>query len=285
MFYSRKLKALVQWEQSSLQMIIQMVTFLRKKDMRYFLLFIVLLFCHQGYSQSSKVKVTLKSGTVVTGKVTELVVTDHIKLVIAGIETTIPMSKVASLEEVASSRPISESSDTSFKTFLESGKYEVEDNNAYPDSFNLEIEGQKITMVLVRGGTFNMGYDGKHSLSMKSEPVHTVKLSSFYISKQHVNNQTASKLLGFKTKAKKLQQPFSTSKWDVAYDLVSSISAIINKPYRLPTEAEWEYTSLQPFSDQFFGKEKYFDWCYDFWSEYTNTMQINHQVHLLEEIM
>ena len=59
----------------------------------------------------------------------------------------------------------------------------------------MEIGGQELTMVLVKGGWFNMGYDGRHSLSWNTEPIHKVTLSSFYVSKQVLNRHAAETVL------------------------------------------------------------------------------------------
>ena len=156
------------------------------------------------------------------------------------------------------------------------GIYEITDQGNYPESFVLELDGQKITMILVRGGVFNMGYDDRHSLSMKSEPVHQVTLSSFYISKEAISRRVTQKLLGLKIKNdKKIDNFFATDKWDDASRLVQAIADATHKPYRMVTEAEWEYASLMPFAKQIFGEERYQEWCYDFFDEYESTSQVN----------
>ena len=237
-----------------------------------FLLMFVSITC---YSQSSNVRVILKDGVTITGMLKELVITDHVTITISGVDSTIPMSQVESIEDVVKNNEV-------VKNFLnvlsaeKYGIYEITDQGNYPESFVLELDGQKITMILVRGGVFNMGYDDRHSLSMKSEPVHQVTLSSFYISKEAISRRVTQKLLGLKIKNdKKIDNSFATDKWNDASMLVQAIADATHKPYRMVTEAEWEYASLMPFAKQIFGEERYQEWCYDFFDEYESTSQVN----------
>jgi hypothetical protein len=237
------------------------------------LLMFVALTC---YAQTSSVKVTLKSGVVISGTLKELVVTDHITLNISGVESTIPMTEVDKIEHIEGKDNVEPKTDSNVLTHDKYGIYEITDQGNYPESFVLELDGQKITMMLVRGGVFNMGYDDRHSLSMKSEPVHQVTLSSYYISKEAISRRVTQKLLGLKIKNdKKIDNFFATDKWDDASKLVQAIADATHKPYRMVTEAEWEYASLMPFAKQIFGDERYQEWCFDYYDDYESTSQVN----------
>jgi len=237
------------------------------------LLMFVALTCN---AQTSNVKVTLKSGVVISGTLKELVVTDHITVNVSGVESIIPMTEVDKIEHIEGKDNVEPKNVSNVLTPEKYGIYEITDQGNYPESFVLELDGQKITMILVRGGVFNMGYDDRHSLSMKSEPVHQVTLSSFYISKEAISRRVTQKLLGLKIKNdKKIDNFFATDKWDDASRLVQAIADATHKPYRMVTEAEWEYASLMPFAKQIFGEERYQEWCYDFFDEYESTSQVN----------
>ena len=222
------------------------------------------------YGQTSTAKVVLKSGVTITGVIKEMVINDHIKITVSGVDTTISMSDIESITNVEGNEQKAAVSTSSFaaskKTY---GTYEITDQNSYPETFVLELDGQKLNMVLVRGGIFNMGYDSDHSLDMESEPVHQVTLSSFYVSKESVSRRVAKKLLNLKLKEdKRIDDYYSTYDWDEADKLVKSIADLAGKPYRMLTEAEWEYVSLMPFAKDIFGDQKYVEWCYDFFDKY-----------------
>ena len=95
--------------------------------------------------QAEDVKVTMKSGSTITGELKELVATDHVTLIIAGVESVIPMNEVASIEKVSTSQ-ITAKEETSN---LKYGQYQVTDTKEYPDSFTLKVGDQELTMVLV----------------------------------------------------------------------------------------------------------------------------------------
>lgn len=230
------------------------------------------------YGQTSTAKVVLKSGVTITGVIKEMVINDHIKITVSGVDTTISMSDIESITNIEGNEKNGGNSTSSFAETSKKayGVYEITDLNSYPETFVLELDGQKLNMVLVRGGVFNMGYDDKHSLDMKSEPIHQVTLSSFYVSKESVSRRVAKKLLNLKLKEdKKIDDYYSTYDWDEADKLVKSIVDLANKPYRMLTEAEWEYVSLMPFAKDIFGDQKYVEWCYDFFDKYKPNDQIN----------
>lgn len=245
--------------------------------MKRFFIFIIIC-CALISVHAELVKVTMKNGTVFTGELKEFVPTDHVTVIVAGLETTIPISEVASVDNpVAHQEPSvkkQDNSDTDSK--LQYGKYAITDTKEYPDSFVLHIGDQELTMVLVRGGWFNMGYDGRHSLSWDSEPVHRVTLSSYYVSKQYLNRHAAETLLG-KKKISDSVKPYNCKYRNDAEELIKEISTRSDAPYRLLTEAEWEYAALMPFANTIFTNNKYAEWCSDFFEKYSAADQINPQ--------
>lgn len=243
-----------------------------KKVFFLFFMFVALV-CH---AQTSGVKVTLKSGIVISGYLKELIATDHITVSISGVDSKIPMTEVDKIEHVEVKGVTETNNATDILSPDKYGSFVITDKDKYPESFVLKLDGQEITMVLVRGGVFNMGYDDRHSLSMKSEPVHQVTLSSYYVSKECVSRRVAKNLLGLKIKNdKKIDNFFATDKWTDASALVKAIAEATNKPYRMLTEAEWEYAALMPFAKDIYGDQIYEEWCFDVFDEYKSTNQTN----------
>ena len=222
---------------------------------------------------ADEVKVTMKNGMAITGELVELVATDHITIVIAGVESTINVNDVASIEKVTTeTSPIQKEKDPDKLVY---GKYEILDTIRYPDSIVLKIENQELTMILIQGGWFNMGYDGRHSWALSSEPVHTVSLSSFYISRDLLSLETA-KFLGF-GKSDKDSPWWNTNNWDKAKSLVDSLQSKTQMELRLPTEAEWEYTTITQRANEVFDNTTNFEWCQDIYAPYSDEPQLNPQ--------
>ena len=231
------------------------------------------------YLSADEVRVTMKNGTVFTGELKDLVPTDHVTVVVAGLETTIPISEVASIDNPDANQGVSiqKQNDSNRDTKLQYGKYAITDSKEYPESFTLKICDQELTMVLVKGGWFNMGYDGRHSLSWDSEPIHRVTLSSYYVSNQYLNCHTAEALLNKKKKISNSVEPYICKFRTDAEKLIEEISTLSGAPYRLLTEAEWEYATLMPFANSIFENANCLEWCSDYWGKYTAADQINPQ--------
>jgi len=99
-----------------------------------------------------------------------------------------------------------------------------------------------IEMVYVEGGTFQMGnYNGLED----EKPVHRVTLSSFYIGKYEVTQSYWKAIMGNNPShfANCDNCPVENVSWIEIQEFILKLNQQTGKNYRLPTEAEWEYSA------------------------------------------
>lgn len=141
------------------------------------LLLLMIVTLVKTYSQQQNtVAVVLKIGTTITGQVRQFDPTTKIVINVGGVDTTINMSDVNSVTNVTSS--------TEEKAINEETAMPVIN---LPEGTVINICGVDVKFVLMKGGKFKYGFDGRGSLSMESEPVHDVILSPYYVSEEFVS--------------------------------------------------------------------------------------------------
>lgn len=122
---------------------------------------------------------------------------------------------------------------------------------AVPDSLRtirLEVNGVPLTMQRVEGGSFVMGatheqYDAE---TYTNKPAHLVFLSPYYIATTEVTNRLWKSVMPDKETLSPSgypQHPISYVNWFDCQEFVRRLDSITGLPFRLPTEAEWEYAA------------------------------------------
>jgi formylglycine-generating enzyme required for sulfatase activity/class 3 adenylate cyclase len=98
-------------------------------------------------------------------------------------------------------------------------------------------------MSLLQGGSFMMGSNDDGS----EKPVHQVTIKPFSISRYPISvrewNQCAAAKACTFAAAGKDDAPVTNVSWNDAKQFVGWLASVTHKPYRLPTEAEWEYAA------------------------------------------
>jgi formylglycine-generating enzyme len=98
-----------------------------------------------------------------------------------------------------------------------------------------------IKLILVRGGTFEMG-SNEHATEM---PIHPVRVNSFYMGIYEVTQEQWEAVTGynFSDYRKCRNCAVDAVSWEQVQEFLLALNKRSGKHFRLPTEAEWEYAA------------------------------------------
>lgn len=109
------------------------------------------------------------------------------------------------------------------------------------------VNGVQIEMIFVKGGTFTMGCksDNDEECGCDATPAHLVSLSDYYIGKFEVTQSQWKAVMGNNpsTFSGCNNCPVENVSWDDIQSFIKKLNELTKKNYRLPTEAEWEFSS------------------------------------------
>ena len=119
---------------------------------------------------------------------------------------------------------------------------EATDETGYTNSqFPPIIQNLINNMIYVEGGTFKMGTEDAYD---SEKPVHQVTLSSFHIGKYEVTQEQWEAVMGSNpSKFIGKKKPVENVSWEDCQEFIRKLNSMTGKHFRLPTEAEWEYSA------------------------------------------
>jgi formylglycine-generating enzyme required for sulfatase activity len=126
--------------------------------------------------------------------------------------------------------------------------FEIVGNRFDPDTglpMTVEVTGTDIEMVLIPGGSFEMGSERFAS----SLPIHTVHIQPFYLAKTELTRAQWKAISGEAMPPSKEEpgsdrMPMTRISWDDCQKLLNHLNTTVRgKNFRLPNEAEWEYAA------------------------------------------
>ena len=107
---------------------------------------------------------------------------------------------------------------------------------------NSKADINKIEMVTVQGGSFQMGSDEGTPIE---KPLHPVNINTFQIAKFEVTQALWFAIMDSRPSIHKncASCPVENVSWFDVQDFIDKLNKLTGKHYRLPTEAEWEFAA------------------------------------------
>lgn len=207
-------------------------------------------------SPDGPARVRLKNGTILNGTLSEIDPTSHITIIVADLETRIEMSEIEVIEgmDSSSAAPIDET------------------RVDYPETYMLKVGPYDIEMILIKGATFSMGFDGRGSLSMSSEPVHDVTLNSFYVNFSPLKRHIVDYLENNEIKAEREDNYYvNLMHLEDTFDIVKLLAKSSSVPVKVISEAQWEYIATSDKIDKLDMRNNEGTVCQDYFADYKKT--------------
>lgn len=130
---------------------------------------------------------------------------------------------------------------SAIKDGLESNLSGSASASLYPSVKSFTVNGVTFNMILVNGGTYQMGTDNG---SENEKPVHDETVSSFYIGQTEVTQELWTAVMG--TNPAQFQganMPVERVSFKSCEAFITKLNALTGETFRIPSEAEWEYAA------------------------------------------
>ena len=110
----------------------------------------------------------------------------------------------------------------------------------------LDVDGDRLQMVSIPGGSFRMGCTREQRDCGESEkPVHEVQVRAFEMGQYEVTQELWTAVMGENPShfGNCAQCPVENVSWNKVQQFLKKLNVQTGVQYRLPTEAEWEYAA------------------------------------------
>ncbi|MCC5945900.1 MAG: SUMF1/EgtB/PvdO family nonheme iron enzyme [Bernardetiaceae bacterium] len=121
------------------------------------------------------------------------------------------------------------------------------DDIIYDPIETITVNGVSFDMIFVEGGTFTMGCTPEQGSDCydNEKPAHEVTLSDYYIGQTEVTQKLGRAVMGENPSYNKNCDdcPVEQVSWNDCKAFIEKLNTLTGKTFRLPTEAEWEFSA------------------------------------------